>query len=87
MRNDKLQALFNGFYEGYHETRVSLLSGFKRGIREGMVTPWTPFRPRTWRYVTHEARRGGLLVGLCALLRADDLILAGKLDAQGRVQD
>lgn len=67
---------------------LDLWAGARRGTREALIGFWTPMRPRAWRYAIAETRRAGLRAGLLAFfMGANDLILSGRLGADGRVRD
>lgn len=61
----------------------------KQGARKGVIEGWgsfmSPARPRFWRYIAREARQGWK-AGLKAYLKAYELCIEGRLDAQGRVR-
>lgn len=64
--------------------------GTKQAARKGILEGWggfvSPIRPRFWRYIAREARKGWK-AGLKAWWRAYELCIEGRLDPQGRVRD
>lgn len=68
-----------------HDVWRALKQGAARGALEARRGYFAPLKPRFWRYIASEARKGPK-AALQAFWTGYDLIIADQLDRQGHVR-